>query len=412
MRRHSVEVVVVGGGAAGVAAATAAARAGARTLLIEREEALGGVLDQCIHPGFGLHRYREELTGPEFAHRLVAELAASGAEVWTGSTVLGLGPSRPAARVVAPAGLVHVRAKAVVWAAGAWERPVGALLIPGTRPCGVFTAGLAQRLVNIHGLLPGRRALVLGSGDIGLIMARRLHLEGVEVVGVLELRPYPGGLLRNVVQCLDDFGIPLHLSHTVSALHGRDRLSGVTVVEVDERGRPIAGSEEHVEVDTLILSVGLIPETRVIEPWVPRDPINGGADVDGWFRTRIPWLFSAGNAVAVFDLVDTVARVGERAGLAAARHAHGDLPTKETVPLVRGGSVGHLVPTSLVPGVATTLFVRARGPLPQARVEVGPSVAARCVGVRPAEMIEVDLSAEQTMELARLPEARVEVMAA
>jgi len=393
-----------------MAAATAAAHVGARTLLIEREEALGGVLDQCIHPGFGLHRYREDLTGPEFAHRLVGELAASGAEVWTGSTALELGPSRPVARVVGTAGLVRVRAQAVVWAAGAWERPVGALLIPGTRPAGVFTAGLAQRFVNIHGLIPGRRALVLGSGDIGLIMARRLYLEGIEVVGVLELRPFPGGLLRNVVQCLHDFGIQLRLSHTVSTLHGRDRLTGVTVVEVDEHGRPIVGSEEHIEVDTLILSVGLIPETRKIEPWVSLDPINGGADVDGWFRTRIPWLFSAGNAVAVFDLVDTVARVGERAGLAAARHARGDLPVGETVPLVREGNVGHLVPTSLVPGVATTLFVRARGPLPRARVEVGPGVVSRLhVGVRPAEMVEVDLSPEETTKLASLPEARVEV---
>ncbi|MBC7092697.1 FAD-dependent oxidoreductase [Candidatus Bipolaricaulota bacterium] len=402
--------MVVGGGAAGMAAAAAAAREGARTLLVERDARLGGVLDQCIHPGFGLHRYREELTGPEFAHRLVGEVAACGAEVWTGCTVLEVRPDGPRVRVAGEAGLVEVRPRAVVWATGARERPFGTLLISGTRPAGIYTAGLAQRLVNVHGFLPGRRAIILGSGDIGLIMARRLHLEGVEVVAVVELRPFPGGLLRNVVQCLEDFGIPLLLRHTVAQVHGRDRLSGVTVVEVDDMGRPIPGTETLVEADTLILSVGLIPEAEGI-PFVPLDQVNRGPRVDSRFRTEVPWLFVAGNALTVFDLVDAVAQVGEEAGACAARHARGELPRRRPIPLVRGDNVLHLVPTALDPEAPATLYLRVPRPLAVARVEIGPGVLVRNHrGVRPAEMVAVKLPLEAMRELARLPEVEVRVV--
>ncbi len=407
MRTHRVDVLVVGGGAAGMAAAASAAREGAKTLLVEEGSRLGGVLDQCIHPGFGLHRYREELTGPEFAHRLREDLR--GADVWTGQSLLEVEPGRPRARTVGAAGLVEIAAKAVVWAAGARERPLGALRVPGTRPAGIFVAGLAQRLVNIHGLLPGRRALVVGSGDIGLIMARRLHLEGVEVTGVVEIRPYPGGLLRNVVQCLDDFGIPLLLSHTVVEVHGRGRLSGVTLAEVDGSGIPRPETGRFVEVDTLIISVGLVPEVEGI-PFAPRDPATGGLAASTRLQTPVPWLFAAGNCLAPFDLVDTVATLGERAGTAAARYARRGLSPAPTVALGRGPGVAVLVPSFLVPGEEVTLYLRASLPLAQARVTVGPDGFGRVVrGVRPAEMIEVRLSPEETKALARSRNVTVEV---
>jgi len=409
VRALKVDVLVIGGGAAGLAAATAAARQGVRTLLLERDRYLGGVLEQCIHPGFGLHRYREELTGPEFAHRLRGELSESGAEVHTEATVLELDPHGPRVKAVSPKGVVVFRPRAVVWATGARERPLGALRLPGTRPAGIFTAGLAQKLMNIHGLLPGRRAVILGSGDIGLIMARRLHLEGVEVAGVLEIKPFPGGLMRNVVQCLEDFGIPLLLRRTVVELHGRGRLAGVTVVEVDEGGRPLPGTAEFLKCDTLVLSVGLIPENRLLELFMPLDPVNQGPRVNSLLQTEAPWLFAAGNNLAVFDLVDSVAALGARAGAAAARYAQGELPTGRVVPLVRGENVLHLVPSYLVPGEPTTVYIRVPRPLPRARVSLGDVVTRNHLGARPAEMIEFKLAGEELEELVRLPQVRVEV---
>jgi NADPH-dependent 2,4-dienoyl-CoA reductase/sulfur reductase-like enzyme len=402
----SVDVVVVGGGAAGMAAAKAAAEAGAKTLLLEREERLGGVLDQCIHPGFGLHRYREELTGPEFAFRLLSELERAGAEIQSGATVLSVRPS-PELLVASEKGLIRVEAKALVWAAGARERPFGPLLIPGARPAGIFTAGLAQKLVNIHGLLPGKKALILGSGDIGLIMARRLHLEGVEVVGVAEIKPFPGGLLRNVVQCLEDFGIPLFLRHTVAKIHGGKRLSGVTLVEVDEQGQPISGTEKFFAVDTLVLSVGLIPEVRPLEPLFPE-----GVKVNSFFQSAVPWIFFAGNALAIFDLVDTVAKIGEEAGRSAARYAQEKPPKPTAVPLRKGQNVAVLVPHELVPGEPAHLFLRVPRPLSRATIRVADVYAQNHVSLRPAEMVEIALSPEATVELARLPQADVEVIPA
>ncbi len=410
MRAPEVDVLVVGAGAAGMAAATAAARAGARTVLLERGERLGGVLEQCIHPGFGLHRYREELTGPEFAHRLRAELEDSGAEILTGTTVLEILPDGPRVKAVTPRGLRKFRSRAVVWAAGARERPFGALRIPGTRPAGIFTAGLAQRLLDLEGLLPGRRAVILGSGDIGLIMARRLHLEGVEVRAVLEIQPFPGGLTRNVVQCLQDFGIPLLLSHTVAEVHGRKRLEGITAVKVDARWNPLPGTERYIEADALVLSVGLIPETRLIEGFVQLDPVNRGPKVNGSLQTDVPWLFAAGNCVAVFDLVDTVAALGERAGIAAARYARGELPSGRKVPLVRGENVVGLVP-SYLNGAMGSVAVHLRVPRPMegVTVDLGGVVRRRVRVARPAEMIEIRLGKEEIAELSRAPQVVVEV---
>jgi len=410
VRAYKVDVLVIGAGAAGMAAAAAAARARASVVLLERGERLGGVLEQCIHPGFGLHRYREELTGPEFAHRLRGELEASDADVLTEATVLDIHPDGPKVVVISPKGLKVFRPKAVVWAAGARERPFGALRIPGTRPAGIFTAGLAQRLLDLEGLRPARRAVILGSGDIGLIMARRLHLEGVEVAAVLEIQPFPGGLTRNVVQCLQDFGIPLFLSHTVAEVHGRKRLTGITAVRVDELWHPIPGTGRYIEADALILSVGLIPEVRPVEGFVALDPVNRGPRVNGWLQTEAPWLFAAGNCVAVFDLVDTVAELGERAGTAAARYARGELSRGRRVSLVRGENVVSLVP-SYLDGAAegARVYLRVPRPMEGVTVDLGGVVRRKIRVARPAEMIELSVNGDALAELSRRPEVTVEV---
>lgn len=405
-----MDVLVVGGGAAGMAAAKAAAAAGARTWLLEREQRLGGVLDQCIHPGFGLHRYKLELTGPEFAHRLCAELYESGAEVCCDCMVLRI--TAREALAVSPRGLLRLQFKSLVWAAGAWERPFGPLLIPGSRPAGIFPAGVVQKLINIYGVLPGRRALILGSGDIGLIMARRLALEGLEVVGVAEIKPFPGGLLRNVRQCLEDFGIPLLLRHTVKEVHGSSRLSRVVLVEVDERGQPIPGTEKSFAVDLLVLSVGLIPEVRLLEGIVPLDPVNRGPVVGAFYQTAAPWLFVAGNSLAVFDLVDTVAAVGEAAGEAAAAHARGELPMTWGARLLRGTHVTTLVPHFLPASGRAQLYLRSDQPWEEAAIVLGGIVRKNVQGLRPAEMVEVRLSPEEVQALNAFPEVRVEVVPA
>ncbi len=411
MRTLKVDVAVVGGGAAGMAAAKAAAERGAKTLLIERERYLGGVLDQCIHPGFGLHRYRQELTGPEFAHRLLSELEASGAEVLSETTVLSVSAKREI-RAVGPTGVLRIRPTALVWAAGARERPFGPLLISGSRPAGIFTAGLAQRLVNVHGLLPGRRALILGSGDIGLIMARRLFLEGMEVVGVAEIKPFPGGLLRNVVQCLEDFGIPLFLRCTVARVHGKKRLEGVTLIEVDEKGHPIPGTERFLEVDTLILSVGLIPELRPLAGVIPPEVVDRGLPVNHLFQAEPPWLFAAGNALAVFDLVDTVAKIGEEAGRNAADFAKNALSPPKTVKVREGKNVAAVVPQRLAPGEPATLYLRVSQPFSTASVCVGSVFSQNCKALRPAEMVEITLPPAVTQAFAEAAEVVVEVVPA
>jgi len=392
--REGPDVLVIGGGAAGMAAATAAAEAGASTMLFEREREPGGVLAQCIHTGFGLHRYQEELSGPEFGERLLRALDASGAQVLCECSAVDIAPDGPVVEALHPGGRLRVRPRTVIWATGAQERPFGSLMIPGPRPAGIYTAGLAQRFVNIHGLLPGRRALILGSGDIGLIMARRLHLEGMEVAAVVEIQPHPGGLVRNVVQCLEDYGIPLLLSHTITAIAGGDRLTGVTVAAVDKAGRPIAESERYVAVDTLVLSVGLIPDNELVAGFTPLDPVNRGPLVDARMRTRVPWLYAAGNNVAIFDLVDAVAAVGEVAGRAAARQARGDVVEPGAIPLVRGSGVHHLVPSRLLRGVPTTLYLRATRPMRPARIRIGEFHTQTVPAVRPSEMVEVRLPAD------------------
>lgn len=362
MRAPHIDLVVVGGGPAGMAAAVAAYDAGVRDLVIlERDNEAGGILRQCIHNGFGLHRFGEELTGPEYAHRYAEMVRERGIPIKTGTTVLDIstvfdddsgaahaGAPKSAALVTAISsaeGLVTLRAGAVVLAMGCRERPKGALNIPGSRPAGIFTAGTAQRFVNMEGYMPGRRVVILGSGDIGLIMARRMTLEGARVLAVCELMPYSGGLARNITQCLDDFDIPLMLSHTVTQIHGRERLTGVTVSRVDEHRRPIAGSEVYMDCDTLLLSVGLIPENELTRgAGIGMDAVTGGAVVDQYRETSMAGVFACGNVLHVHDLVDYVSAEAALAGQSAAAHLRGELPEGHRITLRTDGRVRYTVP--------------------------------------------------------------------
>ena len=323
-----IDVLVIGAGPAGLAAAIAAKEAGCDdVMIIERDDAPGGILQQCIHNGFGLHRFREELTGPEYAHRFIDRVNELHIPVECRTMALSVesGSQTTDVATISPTkGFRVFKAKSVVLAMGCRERPRGALLIPGTRPAGVYTAGTAQRLVNMEGIMPGKRVVILGSGDIGLIMARRMTFQGAKVLACVELMPYSSGLKRNIVQCLDDFGIPLLLSHTVVDIQGRDRLEGVTVAKVDENRMPIPGSEVHFDCDTLLLSVGLLPENELSKTaQVKLSPVTGGAVVDDSMQTSVPGVFACGNVLHVHDLVDYVSAEAEIAGRAAAAHAAG-----------------------------------------------------------------------------------------
>ena len=348
-------LVIIGGGPAGMAAAVAAYDDGVRDMVIlERDLNAGGILRQCIHNGFGLHRFGEELTGPEYADRYHKMALERGISIKTGATVLDVTPSEEegiAAYVTAISeaeGMFTLRAGAVVLAMGCRERSKGALNIAGTRPAGIFSAGTAQRFVNMEGYMPGRKVVILGSGDIGLIMARRMTLEGAQVQAVCELMPYSGGLARNITQCLDDFGIPLMLSHTVTQIHGKERLTGVTVSKVDERRRPIPGSEIYFECDTLLLSVGLIPENELTRgAGIGMDGITGGASVDQYRQTSLKGVFACGNVLHVHDLVDYVSEEAALAGTSAAAHLRGELTEGKTVTLKTDGKVRYTVPQAV-----------------------------------------------------------------
>ena len=345
------QLVIIGGGPAGLAAAIAAREAGVQDLLVlERDAELGGILNQCIHNGFGLHTFQQELTGPEYAARFIDRAKALGIPYKLNTMVLDLAADKTVTAMNRTDGLFQLHPQAVVLAMGCRERPRGALNIPGTRPAGIFTAGTAQRLVNIEGYLPGRRVVILGSGDIGLIMARRMTLEGAKVLCVAELMPYSGGLKRNIVQCLDDFGIPLKLSHTVVDIKGKKRVEGVTIARV-ENGRPVPGSEESYDCDTLLLSCGLLPENELSRAaGVELSAVTNGPLVDESLQTSLPGVFAAGNVLHVHDLVDYVSEEASAAGAHAARYIlQGGAEGGEALPVRAAGGVRYTVPTAVHP---------------------------------------------------------------
>lgn len=345
--------VVVGGGPAGLAAAISAYDAGLKDIIVlEREDRLGGILNQCIHNGFGLHTFDEELTGPEYAQRYIDEAKKRGIECLLECTVIDISHERVVTAVSPELGLIQIEAGSVILAMGCRERPRGALNIPGTRPAGIYTAGCAQHLVNIEGVLPGREVVILGSGDIGLIMARRLTLEGAHVQVVAELMPYSGGLKRNIVQCLDDFGIPLKLSHTVVKIEGDKRVEGVWIAEVDEHLKPIPGTEEHYTCDTLLLSCGLIPENELSQKaGVALSPVTKGPVVNEQLETDVPGVFACGNVLHVHDLVDYVSEEASAAGRHAAAYVQAGEPESESkgIPVVPEGGVRYTVPATIDP---------------------------------------------------------------
>ncbi len=358
------ELVVIGAGPAGLAAAISAHEAGVRDILVlERDSTPGGILNQCIHSGFGLHTFKEELTGPEYARRYIDRAEELGIEIRLGTLVLDLDRERKITAVNDTDGILEIRAGAVILAMGCRERPRGALNIPGSRGAGVFTAGTAQRLVNIDGCMPGKEVVILGSGDIGLIMARRMTLEGAKVKAVVELMPYSTGLKRNIVQCLDDYGIPLLLSHTVTEIRGKQRVESVVVAQVDENRRPIPGTEQVIACDTLLLSVGLLPENELSRRCgVALAPVTGGPIVDEGLQTNIPGVFACGNVLHVHDLVDYVSAESALAGASAARYLHGETPERG-IPVYAKDGVRYTVPAFIAPE-------RVNGPL-ELRFRVG-----------------------------------------
>lgn len=348
------DIVIIGGGPAGLAAAISAKDHGAeKVLILERDKELGGILNQCIHNGFGLHTFHEELTGPEYAARFIAQVIERRIPYRLNTTVLQIHPDKMITAINSRDGIMEMKAKAIILAMGCRERPRGALNIPGYRPAGIFSAGTAQRLVNTEGRIPGRKAVILGSGDIGLIMARRLTFEGVKVSVVAEIMPYSGGLKRNIVQCLDDFNIPLKLNHTVIDIKGKYRVEGVTLAEIDADKNPIPGTEQFYACDTLLLSVGLIPENELSDDMgVKIHPVTCGPVVDESLETNIEGVFACGNVLHVHDLVDFVSEESAAAGLHAALYARGQQPRGHTTPpvvILAGEGIRYTLPSSVDP---------------------------------------------------------------
>ncbi|SEP34788.1 NAD(P)/FAD-dependent oxidoreductase [Propionispora vibrioides] len=401
--KQFVDIAIIGGGPAGLAAAYSAAEQGAENILIiERDRELGGILQQCIHNGFGLHRFKEELTGPGYARRYIQMVGQKKSiRVMLDTMVLDVQSDKTVIAANPQDGLCEIHCRAVVFTMGCRERTRGAIRIPGERPAGVFTAGVAQRMTNMEGCIPGKSIVILGSGDIGLIMARRLTLEGAKVEAVIELMPYSNGLTRNVVQCLEDYQIPLYLGHTITTVAGRDRVTSVTCAKVDENLRPVAGTEFDIACDCLLLSVGLIPENELSQRLVDMDKVTSGPVVDQYRQTSAPGFFAAGNVVHVHDLVDFVSEEGAIAGRAAALYAQNRLPVGEiTVQLISGTGIRTVVPQKLTVSTEPApakLFLRVKQPAQKVILAVesnGQTLLSRKLSVvKPGEMIMVEIPA-------------------
>lgn len=404
------DLVIVGGGPAGLAAAAAAKKSGLESIIIlERDHELGGILNQCIHNGFGLHTFKEELTGPEYAGRFIDEVSELKIEYKLNTMVMDITADKKVTAMNRSDGLFEIQAKAIILAMGCRERPRGALNIPGYRPAGIYSAGTAQRLVNIEGFMPGREVVILGSGDIGLIMARRMTLEGAKVKVVAELMPFSGGLKRNIVQCLDDFGIPLKLSHTVVDIEGKERVEGITLAEVDQTGRPIPGTEEHYTCDTLLLSCGLIPENELSRGiGVDMEPVTNGPVVNESLETSVPGVFACGNVLHVHDLVDFVSEEAAAAGKNAARYIRECGQTSDkgrAVKLCTEGIVRYTVPKTIhIERMEDELTVRFRVGAVQKNCYVSAYfdeervIKKRRPVVAPGEMEEVKLKKEMLLK--------------
>ena len=395
------DIVIVGGGPVGMAAAVAAYDQGVTDVVIlDREPRLGGILQQCIHNGFGLHKLGEELTGPEYAAVYEKKVAERGIKVYYEATVTAVSPDR-VVTAQSREGILKFRAKAVILAMGCRERSRGALNTPGSRPAGVYSAGTAQKLMNIEGYMVGKRAVILGSGDIGLIMARRMSLEGAKVEAVCEIMPYSGGLTRNIVQCLEDFDIPLYLSTTVAQIHGEGRLEGVTIAQVDEKRQVIEETKRYIPCDTLLLSVGLIPENELTRAaGIPMDPVTGGALVDDSCMTGVPGIFACGNVLQVHDLVDYVSDESERAGIGAAAFVRGGEVAEKTAATQAGPGVRYVLPQQVrLADRDVSLFMRVTQPFGKCRLVVtdGENVLATANRLKaaPGEMEKITLKAEK-----------------
>jgi len=409
--KREIDIAIIGGGAAGLAAAIKAKEKGIENIVIlERNEELGGILPQCIHTGFGLRYFKENLTGPEYISRFIKKVENLQIESKLDTMVLEITADKKILAINSIDGLLELQAKAIVLAMGCRERTRGALGIAGTRPAGILTAGTAQRLMDIEGYMPGAKVVILGSGDVGLIMARRFVMEGAKVEAVVEILPYASGLSRNVVQCLEDFNIPLLLEHTVASIHGTDRVEAVTVAKVDANWRLIQETERTIECDTLILSVGLIPENELSQTAsIVLDPATGGPIVNEYMETSVEGIFVCGNVVHVYDLVDHVTEAGELAGESAARYILNELPPlRRKITLKAGDNVKSVVPQIISGEEPVTLHLRVKKPMRNVKVKIG-NLTIPQRAVRPPEMVVINLTEKALEKMEKKDELKVSI---